>query len=91
MMAVVALLRYDRSRGLIGTTVAIAAVILVAGIGQVRPISTATAAERADRLNRPSEHQQCVTEGTVTYCAYRATNQNLGHWKSGTQAVLASM
>lgn len=88
MMAVVALLRYDRSRGLIGITVAIGAVIVVAGAGQLRPVATVTAAERADVLNRPSEHQRCVTEGNATYCAYPATNQNVGQWKATTRAVL---
>jgi hypothetical protein len=87
MMAVVALLRHERSRRLFAATGAIGALIVVAGAAQVRPISGGTAAARADVLNRPAEHQTCRTGDDVVYCAYPATSGNVDRWRSTTEAV----
>ena len=91
IMAVVALLRYDRSPRLVGSAVVLVALAVLAGVGQVKPIDAETAAARADFLNRPVRHQVCIADDGVDYCAYPTNAENTALWMDTVRAVRAHL
>ena len=91
IMATVAILRFDRSRPVIVTALALVAVATAAGIAQTRPIGAETATARAGLLNSPGPHQRCREVAGVSYCSYPSTDDQMDTWTRTVRSVMANV
>lgn len=67
----IALGRERRPRALVPTAASIAALTLLAGIVESRPMSSHDAGQLASMVAEPYKHQTCRSEGRATACVYR--------------------
>ncbi len=71
LMAVIALARHQRGRSLVVSVTAVAALVLVAGVGATRSMSDSSAARIASRIADPAAHQTCRAAGrAIQACTY---------------------
>lgn len=71
VVGVVAVARHRRDRVVAVAAVAAAVIVLAAGIGATRPISSGSAARIVDLIAGPEAHQECATTGgPVEVCVY---------------------
>lgn len=89
VMAFVALARDGLHPRVVGGLSACLAVVMVAGIAQVRPPTDRQVQAIVDFLTNPSDHQRCVEDRNARYCAYPRNEHRLDDWQQRAAAVLA--
>lgn len=86
-----ALLRHPPRAAVVISTVVAVGVIGSVGWIMTRPPSAAQVAEVVDRLERPEDHQQCVSRPEARYCTYPGAEEWVDRWAPAVDAVVAQV